>query len=162
MTVPVVAKSNTILVKVHSSNEDIMTCSYGILPINKLFIASIKKLRNILAKENAKLPNLIYKLSSFDNSLDWLTEEESETIVLSEDMSDALYNTGVEKAGFLFIKDKFYAENSAGNLPCVHIDVACVEVKNNGFKFSGHIKHTTTKLDTETIPFSAIGIEPIV
>lgn len=159
----VVDKSKTILVKVHSSNEDVMTCSFGILPLSKVLIAKIKKLRGIFVKENAKYENIISKLSSYDLSLDWLTEEEnSEDVILSDEMQEELGKAGVDDDVYAFINDKFYKDNSGKNLPLINADIPYLEVTNMGFKFSTYIKHTLTKLDTGIIPFSAIGIEPII
>lgn len=141
-------KTETLLVKVISTDEDCTTSRFAIISLTpklKETVLSLKKERDGIEKRLGKFS--IYQLTQFNGSCDYVDEQECFD---EEKNSEKIINELEEVLGgqsYTKIKP------TRKKIIFVRSDVDVLHVSQFGFKFSCYIKHTNTKLDTDTIEF---------
>ena len=158
-------KSKTLLVKVYSSLEEIMTCDYAIIPSTESLIKQVQFLYNkVLAiKNEAKeqgLTDIISIRAWYLGDINFLSQEEDEDKICHDEIIEAIEKTGIQDTECEFINDNFIEANN-DELAFVRDDGIFITVDDYGFRFSTTIKHTDTELRTSRIEFEKIGVRKI-
>jgi hypothetical protein len=154
--------SKTMLVKVYSSLEEIMTSDYAIIPITEKLINHVKFLRDkvMAIKKEAKeqgFTDVINIRSWYIGEVNFLSQEEGEEKICSDEIIEAIEKTGIQDTECEFINDDFIEVNN-DELAFVRDDGVYISVDDYAFRFSTTIKHTDTELRTSRIEFEKIGV----
>lgn len=150
------SKAVELLIKVHSTNEDCMTSRFAILSLTPTVIKCILSLKKELEGVQERLgKENIYQLTQFNYNCNFVSEEErtfSDEKENSEKFIEKLEEVLGEQSYVTICLTKKERENTV----LIRQDVSILHVSDFGFKFSCYIKHTSTKLDTETISFETL------
>lgn len=148
------------LVKVHSTDEHLCTCDHAIIEFSNDTLS--KMLMMFFTLMNLKINSIsdIYEITQFNYTPDFLSVcEYDDYESISEDLIDQMehFTTNEEDGGEISV----VSIESVGGIPeDVHLirqDATTMHVKENGVIFSTYIKHTSTKLDTETISWEDLA-----
>jgi len=149
-------KSNTVLVKVSDNNVDIVTCNFAIIPITEglkkqvLFMKQNLELLNTQAKKENVEP--LYKLTSFYTLPTFLSEEEDEPEICSDELVQEmmhLLNTK-DRPDYVFVNDDFLEENKKEIVRTID-DATQLVVTNDSFHFVAYIKGTNVRMFCHSI-----------
>ncbi len=145
-----VKNSDKLLVKVFSTETEVSTCSYAIVKLSPELIVDIKAMKKQLevASESLNTPRL-YQLNCFDSRCDFVDEGDDDGCDsdILEEFEEILTDKEVAEIGYSV---------ASFNINLIRDEATILYVSDSGFKFSTFIKHTSTRLDTTTIPFSIL------
>ena len=149
-------KSNTILVKVHDSDDVCCTTDYAIIVFDDTLINKI----NLLKKhfdELKEVNKILYQIQSFDYSCYYISNCDYDGVERSSDeIMEQLEETDIWTDGWCFIEPIENIEEVEG-LEILSMDGETIKVREHSIAFDASIRHTTTSCWTTEILFSDLN-----
>ncbi len=148
-----VEKSNTLLVKVYSSETESCTSSYALINLadsNVLKTANV--LHDIVKKAREENPEeYIYQLSAFNGNCLYIGERTDD--ITTEEVKEEIEEIMSDVESYCFIEIDM---KSLEQIEPINSDVDLIIVDETTFLFSAYIKNSSIKLTTASIPFSLL------
>ena len=145
-----VEKSNTLLVKVYSTETESCTSSFALINLGDTNVLNTAiEMREVLKKGKEKNSNdSYYQLTAFNSSCLFIGERDDDTT--TEEIKEELEEI-FEEETYCYVEIDV---ESLEQIEAINSDIDLILVDEVTFLFSAYIKHTSIKLTTSSISFS--------